>query len=102
MAINIGVSNVARKAAKIYVGINGIARKVSKAYIGVNNIAKCFWKEASLTWSTPTALSVARYGLAATAVGNYALFGGGYVYIYTPSSPDLSYYSAAVDAYPVE
>jgi tRNA G37 N-methylase TrmD len=32
----------------------------------------------SLTRSTPTALSVDRYYLAATTVGNYALFGGGY------------------------
>ena len=36
---------------------------------------------ASLTRSTPTALSVARYKLAAAAaVGNYALFIGGYYY----------------------
>ena len=34
----------------------------------------------SLTRSTPTALSVARWGLAATSVGNYALFGGGAEY----------------------
>ena len=33
----------------------------------------------SLTRSTPTALSVARSYLAATTVGNYALFGGGIV-----------------------
>ena len=32
----------------------------------------------SLTRSTPTALSGARGNLAATTVGNYALFGGGY------------------------
>ena len=32
---------------------------------------------SSLTKSTPTALSTARYKLAATTVGNYALFGGG-------------------------
>ncbi len=40
----------------------------------------------SLTRSTPTALSVARSYLAATTVGNYALFGGGE-------------YDATVDAY---
>ena len=39
------------------------------------------------TRSTPTALSVARYSLAATSIGDYALFGGG-----NPTS-------ATVDAY---
>ena len=33
--------------------------------------------DASLTRSTPTVLSVERDILAATTVGNYALFGGG-------------------------
>ena len=33
---------------------------------------------SDLTRSTPTALSVGRSTLAATTVGNYALFGGGY------------------------
>ena len=42
-----------------------------------------------LTRTTPTALSQVRHLLAATSVGNYALFGGGY---------DSSY-SAVVDAY---
>ena len=32
---------------------------------------------SSLSQSTPTKLSVARYNLAATTIGNYALFGGG-------------------------
>ena len=32
---------------------------------------------ASLTRSTPTALSVARTALGAAAIGNYALFAGG-------------------------
>jgi hypothetical protein len=93
MAINIGVGSIAHKSTKAYIGINGIARKVSKAYIGVNNIAQLFFlKEAEsiLTHSTPTALSVARYNLGATSIGNYALFGGG------NASP--SYY-ATVDAY---
>ena len=43
----------------------------------------------SLTLSTPTALSQARNTLAATSIGDYALFGGG-----NPGT-----YSAVVDAY---
>jgi hypothetical protein len=43
--------------------------------------------DTSLTRSTPTALSTGRRSLAATTVGNYALFGGG------------SRYSDVVDAY---
>ena len=45
--------------------------------------------DSDLTRSTPTALSQARDSLAAKTVGNYALFGGGYV----------DGYSAVVDAY---
>ena len=45
-----------------------------------------------MTRSTPTVLSVARHGLVATTVGNYALFGGGY----WPSIPP---YKDIVDAY---
>ena len=44
---------------------------------------------SSLTKSNPTGLSVARYQLVATSVGNYALFGGGYA----------SSYSYVVNAY---
>jgi hypothetical protein len=46
--------------------------------------------DISLVRTTPTALSVARENLAATSVGNYALFGGGF------ASGGLS---AVVDAY---
>ena len=49
---------------------------------------------ASLTRSTPTALSVARGDLAATSVGNYALFGGGY-----DATPDSTKAYSTVDAY---
>ena len=48
----------------------------------------------SLTRTTPTALSVKRYSLAATTVGGYALFGGGALY-----SPNYDTYYATVDAY---
>ena len=51
--------------------------------------------DASLVKSTPTALSVARYGMGATSIGDYALFGGG-----TTSSFN-GYESAVVDAYVV-
>ena len=63
--------------AKTYVGTSSIARQVKKMYIGVNGIArKCFG--SSLTKNgEATSLSEARAGLAATTVGNYALFGGG-------------------------
>ena len=53
----------------------------------------------SLTRSTPTELSVARYHLAATAVGDYALFGGGYYNKSTSSISFTSGGSTTVDAY---
>ena len=49
--------------------------------------------DANLTRSVPTGLSVARSQLAATTIGNYAMFGGG---VYTGSG------SNAVDVYTVD
>jgi len=46
--------------------------------------------DVNLTRTTPTRLSMSRYGLAATTVGDYALFGGGY---------DSSTNFSTVDAY---
>lgn len=57
----------------------GIARKVKKGYVGVGGIARLFYsaeKELSY-YGTAANLSVARSSLAATSVGNYAIFGGG-------------------------
>ena len=92
-ATYIGVDNVARKVKKMYFGVDNIARKVKKGYIGIDGVARLFFSggpELSY-YGTATALSVARYELAATSIGNYALFGGGYV----------SGSSNAVDAYQV-
>lgn len=57
----------------------GKARKIKKAYLGIGGVARPCWSGGELTYygqlSTP--LSAARAMLAATTVGNYALFGGG-------------------------
>lgn len=68
-----GVNNVARKTKKAYIGIDGIARKIKKAYIGVDNKARLFYS------SLPNITGIARSGLGATTVGNYALFAGGLI-----------------------
>ena len=74
----IGIGNKARKVKKIYFGVANKARKVKKGYIGVGGKAKCFFSGGELEYyGTATALSTGRYQLAATTVGNYALFGGG-------------------------
>ena len=52
--------------------------------------------DTSLNMTTRTPLSIARRKLAATHIGDYALFGGGYDW---STSGDGSYYSKAVDAY---
>ena len=63
--------NVSKPAAEV-------ARKIKKAYIGIGGIARPCWGGGELAYyGTITTLSAARYGLAATTVGNYALFGGG-------------------------
>ena len=56
-----------------------MAKNVIKGYIGVNDIAKpLFERKYELSKKgIATNLRAARYGLAATTVGNYALFGGG-------------------------
>lgn len=76
----IGVDGVARKIKKGYIGIDDKARKIKKAYIGVGGVARPCWPSGEVEYygtldNAP--LSVARGGLAATTVGNYALFGGG-------------------------
>ena len=75
----------------IYVGTN----KIKNIYVGTTKI-KSVYVGATKVYSTElayygvaTPLSVARRYLAATSVGNYALFGGG----------DADSYSAVVNAY---
>ena len=87
--IYIGVGGAARKVKNIYAGVGGVARRVNKAYIGVGGVARCFYSRDIEYYGTATALSSGRRGLAATTVGSYALFGGGYG----------TGYSAIVDAY---
>ena len=56
-----------------------VARKVKKAYIGVGGIARPFFNEPELSYyGTATDLSDGKYELAATTVGDYAIFAGGY------------------------
>ena len=85
-------SSVARKIVKGYIGVGGVARKIKKAYIGIGGVARpCWSSDPELAYyGAITGLSVARNELAATTVGNYALFGGG---------SDSDNYSATVDAY---
>jgi hypothetical protein len=76
----VGVNNIARKVTKIYCGVDNVARKVKKGYVGVGGVARIFFSgEKELEYyGTITPLREGRNGLAATTVGNYALFGGGY------------------------
>ena len=73
-----GGYGVARKIKKGYVGIENTARKIKKAYIGIGGVARPCWSGGELAYyGAITPLSQGRYQLAATTVGNYALFGGG-------------------------
>ena len=97
--IYIGDNNKAKTVAKAYVGVSGKAREVIYMYIGVNGKAKMIWPNTvavRVTYVAP--LSVARDHLAATKVGNYALFGGGETTTY---SNDVGSYTttAVVDYY---
>ena len=75
----VGVDGVARKIKKGYVGIDSKAKKIKKGYVGVGGVARPFFSSDGLEYyGTIEPLSEARSRLAATTVGNYALFGGGY------------------------
>ena len=85
-------SGVSHKVKKAYIGVDSKARKVKKGYIGVGGVARPFFsaEQKLVYYGTTTNLSAARYNLAATSIGDYALFAGGYT---------GSAYSAIVDTY---
>ena len=61
---------------------NGVKRRIKRIYIGVNGKANKIADSISTVdraYKQPTPLSQARGYLASTSIGDYALFGGGYV-----------------------
>ena len=68
----------------IYYAYDDVANKIYSGYMGINGVAvKIYGDTSTVAMSVDKVavsenLSRARYGLAATTVGNYALFGGGY------------------------
>ena len=68
----------------------GVARPIKKAYIGIGGVARPCWSGGELSYyGTITSMNAPNNSLAATTVGDYALFGGGYA----------GRYSTVVDAY---
>lgn len=72
----IGISNLARKATKIYIGVDGTAKKVKKGYIGVDGSARLFYSgdpiliyESSTAGSKTMVLAAGKYEI--------TLIGGG-------------------------
>ena len=63
----------------MYEGVTAKARTIVKGYIGIGGVARpCFGGNNELSYyGAITPLSSERSSLAATTVGNYALFGGG-------------------------
>lgn len=94
----LGVDNLARKIKKQYLGVDNKARKVKKGYIGIGSVARPFMSGEPAYFGKITPLSVARSGLAATTVGNYALFAGGAVGYFGTSDASATGF-ATVDAY---
>lgn len=90
--------NKARKVKKGYFGDTASkARKVKKGYIGVGGVARPFFSGEPSYYGTITSLSAAKTGLAATSVGDYALFGGGANH--SGSTDASATYYSSVDAY---
>ena len=79
-ACYVGVDGKARKVKKIYTGVSNVARKVKKGYVGVGGVARPFFSSEPevVYYGTASPLGAPLASLAATTVGNYALFGGGY------------------------
>ena len=77
--VYIGVGGVARKVKNIYIGVGGVARKVKKGYIGVGGVARLFYQYKGRLDYDPNSPSFSSpyENMAATSIGNYALFGGG-------------------------
>ena len=91
----VGIDNIARKLKKGYVGIDEIARKLKKGYVGIGGVARPCFTTGLDYYGQITALSAAREDIAATTVGDYALFAGGY---YFNSNANYGVYSI-VDIY---
>lgn len=73
-----GVNSLAKKIKKMYIGVGGVAHKVKKAYIGIAGKARVWFSGGEPAYYGEIAqLSTGRNILAAVAVGDYALFGGG-------------------------
>lgn len=72
--------NVARRVLRMYVGVKGIARRIKKCYIGIGGVARPYFSHGELVYygKLKDGLSVGRQSLAATSIGNRAIFGGGY------------------------
>lgn len=72
-------AEVAHTVKKIYLGINNIARNIIKGYIGdASGVARLIFAKDRLSYYGKAAnLATARYDLAATTIGNYAIFAGG-------------------------
>ena len=87
----------ARKVKNIYVGVNDIARRIKAAYIGIGGVARPCFGTGLYKYGEITSLSGLKCRLAATTVGDHALFGGGEDRL-TFGGSSLTY-SATVDAY---
>ena len=76
--VYIGIEGKARKIKNGYIGYDDIARRIKKAYIGIGGVARpCWGGNGVVYYGAISELSSPITFLAATTVGDYALFGGG-------------------------
>lgn len=73
------IDGVHKKVKKGLLTIDGTHKKVKKAFMTIGGVARPCWSGGELAYyGTVTPLSAVRADLAATSVGEYALFGGGF------------------------
>lgn len=64
--------------ATVTAEVESVARRVKKGYIGIGGVARPFWGYGKLEYyGTISGVVGARYDMAGTTVGNYALIAGG-------------------------
>ena len=74
----ITVEGAHHKVKTGYITVDSVYHKLKSAYITIGGVYRPFWNTGLARYGMCTDLSVGRYGLAATTIGDVALFGGGF------------------------
>ena len=83
MGAYVGIDGKAKKVNNIYIGVDNVAKKATKGYVGVGGVARPFWSGGGKPleyYGRAKDLQSTRSSFAGASLGEYGLFGGGYIY----------------------